>query len=646
MKEGALFPIEPTLIMTFPAARHPLFNDRIAMSYSISRRTLLRGMTALAGSFAAPSLITGFSTAQAAYRTSKPNLPIGFGKGKSVAILGAGVAGLTAALTLARSGFSVQVFEADSRYGGRSLTVRPTNEHYKSWWFKNYPGTQEFSEMYVDRYQETADSPAPDLQICQFMDDAWAAKKYAGNPVELYLNAGPGRIPSNHVNLIALCQEIGVSLEPYFFQSMSNLMQSKDFNNGAPVSFAQVTFSLYSEMAAMMYKVTKEGVLLQGDTNAVTREKLKDLYRVFGDLTGTGEIQTTTRLGFSHLPGGWRDAPKTRDAIGLEKILDSGFVGDPTANPELTPGSFLFNSFNTDWQPTLMQPVGGMDRIWQQLLLQDVPTTALWKKGSKPRHPKVGHLVQLKTKASKIASAGEKVVVTYETAGRKAEQAQFDFCISTMAPSLLNTIIGDYPVPPDFRKGLEAFSKTGNWNDKTPNLWTPAIKVGWQGKDRFWETDSEIYGGISWTTDIIGQIWYPSEDFTAHTGVLTGAYNRGPLAVDYAKLNNTQRVETARQGLGLLHPGKTDQVYRGVSIAWQYMPHQVGGWASDTATTDEKAYQQITTFEKNGRFFCAGDTWSYLPGWQEGSVTSAYCAVNAIARTMDPAKYSDCACFQ
>lgn len=618
------------------------------MSHSISRRTLLRGMTALAGSFAAPSLITGFSKAEAAYRTSKPSLPASFGKGKTVAILGAGVAGLTAALTLARAGFAVQVFEADSRYGGRSLTVRPSNDHYKSWWFKHYPGTRDFPDMYVDRYQEVPESPAPDLQICEFMDDAWAARKYAGNPVELYLNAGPGRIPSNHVNLIALCQEIGVALEPYFFQSMSNLMQSQAFNGGKPVSFAQITFSLYSEMAAMMYKVTKEGVLLQGDTGAVTQEKLKDLYRVFGDLTPTGEAQATTRLGFSHLPGGWRDAPKTRDPVGLDKILDSGFVGDPNANPELTPGSFLFNNFNTDWQPTLMQPVGGMDRIWQQLLLQDVPASALWHKGSRPRQPKVGHLVQLNTKATKLASSGGKVVVGYQTAGHRPQQAEFDFCISTMAPSLLNTIIGDYPVPEDFRKGLKAFSETGYWKDKTPNLWTPAIKVGWQGKDRFWETDDEIYGGISWTTDMIGQIWYPSEDFTAHTGVLTGAYNRGPLAVDYAKLNNGQRVETARKGLGLLHPGKTDQVYRGVSIAWQYMPHQVGGWASDTASMDstKDVYRQITTFEKDSRFFCAGDTWSYLPGWQEGSVTSAYCAVNAIARTMDPAKYSDCACFQ
>src|SRR5271165_2780554 len=54
-------------------------------------------------------------------------------------------------------------------------------------------------------------------------------------------------------------------------------------------------------------------------------------------------------------------------------------------------------------------------------------------------------------------------------------------------------------------------------------LMTPAIKVGWQTVSRFWEEENNIYGGISWTTDIIGQIWYPSEDFNARTAVITGA---------------------------------------------------------------------------------------------------------------------------
>jgi monoamine oxidase len=618
-----------------------------------TRRTILRGMTALAGAAFAPPLLSNLGQAEAAYRTTQPDLPADFGRGKSVAIVGAGVAGLTSAYRLANAGFKVVVFEADSRYGGRSLTARPSNDDYRKWWFRKYPGTEQFSAMYADRYQEVATSPAPDLQICEFMDDDW--KPDTGrDPVELFLNAGPGRIPSNHVNLIALCQEIGVALEPYFFQSMSNLLQSPTFEAGAPVTFAQVTYSLYAEMAEMMFQVAREGIKLKGSTGTDEAKALDNLYRLFGNLDASGAVQPNSRLGYTHLPGGWRDGGTLRDSVPLDKILSSGFIGDADANPELSPGSYLFNGFNIDWQPSLMQPIGGMDRIWQQLLLQDVPATAIWNEslqtGAGPR-PKVGNLVLLNTPVISIRPGSGGVTLRVNPANAPGEAGiqrhEFDFCISTAAPSLLNRLLVKEGLPQAFLNGLDAFSVKGEWgdDDPTPNLWTPAIKVGWQGKTRFWETEDEIYGGISWTTDIIGQIWYPSEDFTAHTGILTGAYNRGTPAVNYARQNNAARIDTARRGLGLLHPKAKDEVYRGMSIAWQYMPNQVGGWASDTASTSPNVYRQITTFERSGRFFCAGDTWSYWPGWQEGAVASAYCAIAAIARSVDPLTCLDCGCF-
>ena len=626
-------------------------------AYLISRRAILKGMTALAGAYAAPSLLSGFRNAKAAYNTTVPNLDKDFGEGKSVAIIGAGVAGLTAAYKLANAGFKVAVLEADHRYGGRSLTARPSNDTYRSWWFEQYPETDLFPEMYVDSYQERSDSPAPDLQTCTFMDDRWKADDYQGNPVELFLNAGPGRIPSNHVNLIALCQEIGVDLETYIFQSMSNLMQSPDYNAGKPAPMGQVTYNLYGEMAAMMYAAVQEGCMLQGKVlSSADKKQLENLYRLFGDLSKTGEFDGTPRGGYAKMPGGWLDGGKRRGPVSLDDIMKSGFIGDADANPELSPGSFLFNGFNIDWQPSLMQPIGGMDRIWQQLLLQKVPAEARHDlihsyRDDTGTGTRVGDLVTLNAPALGIQVNEAFVDVTFSIFQgdlTRITTRRFDYCISTVAPSLLNSILHYPSAPKDFIDGLNAFSVTGEWgNDPTPDLWTPAIKVGWQGIERFWETEDEIYGGISWTTDDIGQIWYPSEDFTAHTGVLTGAYNRGRKAADYAHQNNQQRLDTARAGMALLHPGNEDKVDRGMSIAWQYMPYQVGGWASDTAVEKPSVYQNITTFAKDSRFYCAGDTWSYLPGWQEGAVASAYCAINAIARTIDPTNtdYSTSACF-
>ncbi|MDG2284521.1 MAG: FAD-dependent oxidoreductase [Alphaproteobacteria bacterium] len=380
---------------------------------------MLRGTTALAGAYAAPSLLSGFRQAEAAYQTTRPNLPATFGKGKTVAIVGAGVAGLTTAHALANAGFKVAVFEADNRYGWRSLTARPENKKYQDWWFDKYDDTKLFPKMYADRYRERGDSPAPAPQICRFMDDPWKASGYEGEPVELFLNAGPGRIPSNHVNLISLCQDIGVGLEPYFFQSMSNLMQSPEYNGGAPVSFAQITYSLYGEMAEMMAKINMEACKLQGAAGDHAKQ-LSNLYQLFGDLKRNNPSdpcdlilnQISERLGFSDLPGGWRDKGKTRPTVGMEKILKSKFIGDASENPEFFPGSYLFNNFNVDWQPTLMQPIGGMDRIWQQLLLQDVPgTSAVFPHAIHGRETKVGDLVFLDTVVIRISAEPGRVIL-------------------------------------------------------------------------------------------------------------------------------------------------------------------------------------------------------------------------------------------
>jgi monoamine oxidase len=69
---------------------------------------------------------------------------------------------------------------------------------------------------------------------------------------------------------------------------------------------------------------------------------------------------------------------------------------------------------------------------------------------------------------------------------------------------------------------------------------------------------------------------------------------------------------------------------KGLTIAWQDMPFQAGGWPSDTGNTQPKVYEAITDLPQ-GRLYLAGDTWSYLPGWQEGAITAVYAAIDALA---------------
>ena len=52
---------------------------------------------------------------------------------------------------------------------------------------------------------------------------------------------------------------------------------------------------------------------------------------------------------------------------------------------------------------------------------------------------------------------------------------------------------------------------------------------------------------------------------------------------------------------------------------------------SDTAYEQPEVYAEITN-PPPSRIYLAGDTWSYLPGWQEGAITAAYEAIDRMSR--------------
>src|SRR6516162_11036260 len=122
-----------------------------------SRRDLLALIGTVAGSTAMYHAMTslGFAT-DSAYQG--PIKLTGDVKGTSVLVLGAGLAGMTAALELRNAGYSVKVLEYNSRPGGRNWTLR---------------GGDSFTEL------------GGIAQACGFEEG-------------LYINPGPWRIPYHH----------------------------------------------------------------------------------------------------------------------------------------------------------------------------------------------------------------------------------------------------------------------------------------------------------------------------------------------------------------------------------------------------------------------------------------------------------------
>ena len=87
------------------------------------RRDLLSLIGAVAGSAAMYQAMTALGFASES-RYQGPIRLDGDPKGASVLVLGAGLAGLTAALELRKAGYKVEVLEFNNRPGGRNWTLR------------------------------------------------------------------------------------------------------------------------------------------------------------------------------------------------------------------------------------------------------------------------------------------------------------------------------------------------------------------------------------------------------------------------------------------------------------------------------------------------------------------------------------------
>jgi monoamine oxidase len=281
---------------------------------SPSRRQLLSMIGLTAGSAALYHAMSSLGlAAESPFRG-----PIDLGgtpPGASVLILGAGMAGLSAAYELRNAGYRVEVLEYNQRPGGRNWTLRGG-----------------------DRYVELGGH----AQECRFE---------AGH----YLNPGPWRIPYHHHAMLHYCRQLKVALEPFLQINYNAYLHSSRAFGGKPRRFREIKADYQGHVAELLAKATHQHAL-EGTVSAEDQERLLESLREWGALDRhyryVAGSASSERRGFDRDPGGGMSARSAfSEPIGLAEILSSKLWG-------LIPFGDSY-----DMQQALFQPVGGMGRI-------------------------------------------------------------------------------------------------------------------------------------------------------------------------------------------------------------------------------------------------------------------------------------------
>ena len=403
---------------------------------------------------------------------------------------------------------------------------------------------------------------------------------------DLYLNAGPARISQHHQAMLAYCRELHVPLEVLVNDNRAALLQDDAAFGGEPQIARRVLADTRGGIAALA-----AGGLTPGARQSVPDRNLRRLLRTFGALGDDLRYSGSARAGYEQLPGLTPEQPGRRHPVlPLDEIAKVASWPAAMAAVE-----------TWDQTGTMLQPVGGMDAIARAFARS------------------LGATIRYQAEVVGIHRLGERARVSWRDRKHGSGHAlDADFVICTIPLPVLRGIESDFPDP--VKRAIEAGALA----------YIPAVKVAFQANRRWWESDQQIYGGISWTSRDITQIWYPSAGLNGDKGILIGAYIwTTSIGRRFAALSPAERLAAAIADGERLHPGYAGLVDRGVSIAWSKIPFTGGGWVDWGDAAWRAAYPAL--LNGHGPVQFAGEHMSYMDSWQEGAVRAAHHVVERIA---------------
>ncbi|CTQ33982.1 flavin monoamine oxidase family protein [Jannaschia rubra] len=280
----------------------------------LTRRNLLGMIGTVAGSTAMYYAMTSMGHAQPSSYKGPIKLD-GDPKGAKVLILGAGLAGMTAALEMRAAGYEVEILEYREKAGGRCWTLRGG-----------------------DTYTELGGA----TQNVDFEE---------GN----YINPGPWRIPHHHYALLDYCRRLKVPLEVFVQKNFNAYVHNEDSFDGKPQRLRDIEIDYRGHTSELLAKAVDQGKLdemVSEDDREMLLESLRELGVLNGKYEYTKSLEVSDYRGYEKPPGGGMNAaPVASTPIDLDKIVQSRLW------------EYLSTNYLQEHQNTMFQPVGGMDAI-------------------------------------------------------------------------------------------------------------------------------------------------------------------------------------------------------------------------------------------------------------------------------------------
>ncbi len=354
-------------------------SDSIYASFGPSRREFLARALAVGGSGFLLANMKAWGMDIASTQDTPPMLQ-GSGQGKTIVILGAGVAGMTAAYELSKIGYTCKVIEARSFAGGRCQTARKG---------------------------KVLEELGGEKQTCTFEEGQ-------------YINFGPWRIPFNHHSTLHYTREFGVPLELFNNDNDAAYVYSENTKStltGRRLRMFEVKADMRGYVDELLAKSLKKGIMDQqvtADDKALLIDYLvNEGYLSNKDLTYRG----TEGRGFKVQPGpGMSPGPGVpSDPLGFSDLLKSKL------------GHMYHSVSEFTQQATMLQPVGGMDQI----------AKAFEKRVGKmiQYQTEVTNIVNLADKVE---------VHIKDTATGVASKVTGDFCLCTIPLSVLGQVENNF----------------------------------------------------------------------------------------------------------------------------------------------------------------------------------------------------------